>query len=170
MQDKWFLLITLSLVCAIGAPAMYSALSEPKTVVMTEGSSKPPSIETEKERAPASVSPEHNRIKAKSLTLDYDCKASADVKEVEASLLRLKGNTCLNEHWKNVSIVNKTNGYTAAVILLKNKGFTTDFMDLADGENKLAIEGVDDKGQSVQQVLRIKKRLPASEISALTDK
>jgi hypothetical protein len=117
-------------------------------------------------RHPASAeeleAPKKNAIHSKSVVMNYDCKKVSDV-EVDGTLLRLKGQdtACMSETWTDISITNHTNGFTASVIFLK-KGFTTDFIDLNEGENQLEIQAKDDKGQKVSQRIKVKRRSIAS--------
>lgn len=163
MRERKFLLLTLSLIILVGAPAVYSMIQEPAGIRHEN---------VFPGRAPASVSnskhavkpASRNAIKAKAVTLDFDCKKKSkkDLEpETDGNLLRLKSDFCLNDKWKNVSIVNETNGFTATVIFIK-QGFTTDFIELNEGENKVAISGVDEKGQAIQHLFKINRRAPAS--------
>ncbi len=165
MRERRFLMLTLGLIILVGAPAVFSMIQEPNK---TRHSAEMSSISS---RSPASISQREpvkseptgrNAIKAKSITVDFDCSKKRNPnQEIDGNLLRLKSSACLNDKMKNISIVNKTNGFTAAVIFVK-QGFTTDFIDLAEGENILAIRGIDERGQSFEQVLNVKRRAPAS--------
>ena len=166
MGEPKFLLVTLSLIILVGVPAMHSMMQMPTELVVGEEV-----IELSTGRSPASVDTQfkasnyeiRNTIKAKSVTVDFNCKSKDKnfVQETDGNLFRLKSDACLNEKWKDVSIYNKTNGYTAAVIFV-NRGFTTDFMDLDEGENKLVVSGVNEHGQSIEHLLTVKRRAPAS--------
>ncbi len=80
--------------------------------------------------------------------------------ETSVSKIRLTGSECLSG-LKQVEIVNKTNGYTAEVISLKDQTFTTDYIDLSEGEN--AIELVGTKGDlQIRKSLKVVRRTPAS--------
>jgi hypothetical protein len=175
MHERKFLVITSFLIVLIGTPAVLSVVSEPEASRSKSGVEQLPvhavtKVELSKgpERQPATASPDEtetpkkNAIHSKSVVMDYDCKKVSDV-EVDGTLLRLKGQdtTCMNENWTDISITNHTNGFTASVIFLK-KGFTTDFIDLNEGDNQLEIQAKDDKGQKVSQKLKIKRRSIAS--------
>jgi hypothetical protein len=167
MREKKYLLLTLSIIFLVGTPALFSMIQEPsakRDIASSSSGRSPASVE---KKNPVSSEPTgRNQIKAKSVTMDYHCeKAEAEdssyEEETDGNLLRLKSDACLSDKWKNVSIVNQTNGFTASVIFLK-QGFTTDFIELAEGDNKLAVQGIDQNGQVFEQVLNIKRRAPAS--------
>ncbi len=164
MQEKRFLSITAILIVLLGVPAVWSVVREPQAVAVKESSVAP-----ETHRQPASVvtaqptaQSRRNAIHSKSVVLNYDCKQAPSL-EVDGTLLRLKGqnSSCLNDKWTDVSVTNHSNGFTAAVIFLKN-GFTTDFIDLKEGDNDLEIHAKDDKGQAISQKITVKRRSIAS--------
>ncbi|MGZ5280542.1 MAG: hypothetical protein ACXWC9_11390, partial [Pseudobdellovibrionaceae bacterium] len=103
-----------------------------------------------------------NAIHSRSVVMNYDCNQTGNM-EVDGTLLRLKGqdSTCLSDKWTNISITNHSNGFTASVIFLK-KGFTTDFIDLKEGDNNLEIQAKDDKGQAITKKITVKRRSIAS--------
>lgn len=155
----------------IGAPAVLSVVREPEEAGSRSSHQHPVAVTKDAavkalDRQPASLEklevPRRNVIHSKSVVMNYDCKQLSDV-EVDGTLLRLKGqdSTCMNDKWTDISITNHTNGFTASVIFLKN-GFTTDFIDLNEGENKLEIQAKDDKGQVVSQKITVKRRSIAS--------
>lgn len=165
MHEKNFLLITLSLIVMLGAPGVYSMIQEPVVAgSKVANSNRAPASEGERASVIVDQSAQKKFVKTKSVTLDFNCKKKStveNIQEIDGNLLRLRGNSCFNEKWKNVSIINKTNGFTAAVIFV-NQGFTTDFMDMADGINQVSVTGINEKGQAVEHVLTINKRSPAS--------
>jgi hypothetical protein len=151
-------MITFCLLILLGGPTVYSVIQEPV------GESQP----TDVTRGPANVNPavrqtkgSHKGITSRSIVLDFSCEQKNLVQDVDGTLLRLRGTSCLKDNWKDLTVTNQTNGFTASIIYLKNKGFTTDFIDLKEGVNELNIQATDEKGQSVSQKLRV-RRLPAS--------
>lgn len=89
--------------------------------------------------APGSVEKlvqDHERM----ATLQLNCKnaASSNPWQVKASLVRLSGYGCVKKG-ANMDIVNHTNGRIATVFPLEEDGFTTDYMDLSEGENEVSI-------------------------------
>ncbi len=158
-SQRYYLLTTMFLIVLIGAPAVYSMIQEPPLAMLKTGGRAPASaamripIEAEVVR--------RNSIKAKSVTMDFECNKKTWAKETDGNLVRLKADACMNSQWKQVSVVNKTNGFTASVIFVKD-GFTTDFIDLSQGENVLAVSGINEKGRKVEHLLTITRRAPAS--------
>ena len=163
MQEQRFLLITILLVGLIGAPAVYSVVKDPTQTKSARKSSaskasarQPANIEKASETG-------RNRIQSKSVVIDFPCKDQGKVHDVDGTLLRLRGGSCISDKWEKVAVVNQANGFTGSVIFLKDNKFTTDFIDLQEGENKLEIQGVDEKGQTVSRTLTVNRRMPASE-------
>lgn len=163
-SENRYLFLTFLLLVLIGAPGVYSIVKVPNEL---EASSSMIAS-----RSPASVDVQDdsltqvrgkNSVTALSVTMDFACqkKNQDEVRYTEGSLLRLKSDDCLIEKWKEVSIINRTNGFTASLIHFK-KGFTTDFIELEEGENLLAFDGIDEKGQKVEMKIKVNKRLPAS--------
>lgn len=73
----------------------------------------------------------------KPVVLEWNC-LQAESEDIEASgtHLRLRGQGCDGQ---SVQIENMTNGFTASVFREGNLKFSTDFIDLVKGENKLRI-------------------------------
>lgn len=164
MQEKRFLLITFTVVALVGGPTVFSIIRDPqvKTSVSSVGGN----------RSPASVSEDvthdedfqvRNPVQAKSISLQLPCDNLSSSHEIDGSLLRLTG-SCQDGAWKGLNVtkvINKTNGFTADVIIVPAKGFTTDFIDLAAGENVIEITVKDEKGAETQANLHVNRK-PAS--------
>jgi hypothetical protein len=152
MHETKFLLITCCLVVLAGVPSVYSIARDPN----------PPDAELQgtpaesRGRGPASI-----KLNARSVVLDYTCDENKSF-EVSENLVRLRGSACLGENLRDVSITNISNGFTGSMIFLKNKSFTTDFMEIQEGENKFHIQAVNEKGQTVKQTFTVHRRMPAS--------
>lgn len=164
MQEQRFLIATILLVGLIGTPAVYSVVKDP-----TAGKSRQAKIGTvvaPAGRQPAnsekSDSPSRTETRSKSVVLDYPCQNRGKTLEVDGTLLRLKGGSCISKKWQNLLVVNQANGFTGSVIFLKDSRFTTDFIDLQEGDNQIRIQGQDEKGRFVSQVLTVKRRTPAA--------
>jgi hypothetical protein len=165
MQEQRFLLMTVFLVALVGAPAVYSVVREPQELTAEAATENLNPDADSAQRSPASIesnSQGRSAIKSKSVVLDYTCKGKSKTFEVDGTLMRLKGKGCLNENWKDLTVVNQTNGFTASVIFLKSNDFTTDFIDLKEGDNHLSIQGTDETGKAVTQKFVVKRRFPAS--------
>lgn len=92
------------------------------------------------------------------VVLDWSTKDSDLTKEVDATHLRLKGKF---KFGKATRIINQTNGFTAA-IFSDEKKYSTDFIELQDGQNQILVEWKDQKGLVQKSQLNIYKRLPAN--------
>ncbi len=164
MQEKRFLLITFTVVALVGGPTVLSIIHDPQVKIPTTAASG--------NRSPASVSEDdahdedfqiRNPVQAKSISLQLPCDNLSSSHEIDGSLLRLTG-SCQDGAWKGLNVtkvINKTNGFTADVIIVPAKGFTTDFIDLASGENVIEITVKNEKGIESQANLRVNRK-PAS--------
>ena len=156
-QEQQFLFLTFLLALAIGIPSARSVLFS------TEINS---SLVTGGQRAPAAIGPSEviydrnlSWNKTKNLTLRMDCAQLNFSSDIEASHLRLISENC---DLTDVLVKNSRNGYTASIVKLQQNQFTTDFIELAEGENLLQFSGKDKKGQAVVREFRVQRRLPAS--------
>lgn len=166
MSEKRFLLLTFILTVLIGGPAVLSVLREPiqpKYIISGQANSDraPANVSTETQAREVSGAHSPNAIKAKSVTVELDCEGDEQTQQTDGTLMRIKGD-CWKENYKNLSVINKTNGFTASIVDLKSKGFTTDFIDLKEGSNVLEVSGVDLQGKAFQKNLKIERRMPAS--------
>jgi hypothetical protein len=153
MKEARFFLVSFSLLVIVGIPAAYSVVQDPTASAseMSDGSGRgPASVEDNGEAV-------RNSAKAKSVTLDWNCQDQSTLEKVDGTHLRLRGHLCDNQNPHSLSIVNESNGYTAAVILTKNEEFTTDFIELKDGDNQFQIAYVDNNGSKAIRHLTIKK-------------
>jgi hypothetical protein len=160
--DRHFVAVTSMLVLALGAPAVYSLLREPRKVDATlalaevSGRRQPASVILQK----TDVLQEKTKSKiGKSLSIDIACD-NRDLGEIQVSHLRLRGVHCGSLSGE-VTIKNESNGFTAQVIDLKDKNYTTDFIDLTEGTNQLIISRKGPEGQIQEQKIQV-RRLPAS--------
>lgn len=163
MQEQKFLLITAFLVALMGVQSIYSILREPQAVASEELKPQKVVQGVQTGRSPANAGPESKKnFRSKSVTVEYNCKGKDPVFEVEGSLLRLMGKGCLQSEWAELSVTNESNGFTGSVIFMKDDKFTTDFIDLKEGDNKLSFKGKNEKGEAVVQNFTVKRRFPAS--------
>lgn len=168
MQESRFLIITSFLVLLVGAPAIYSVVKEPQ-VLAERNHSGAENSKNENSRKPASVvaqlisGSDEVVVKTQGITESVTLNLGCDSKdqEVTGTHLRVTGSSCANEDVKELSVVNVSNGFTAAVIFTKGNAFTTDFIDLKDGENNFEILTTDGRGQKSKRSFVV-KRLPAS--------
>ena len=165
MKEQKFLLFTLILLILVGGPAVYSVVNEPTIKLnLTATDSKIRQPASVKQEIPAQDNNRRNVIKAKSVTIEVGCDNREQAQETDGTLLRLKSD-CWKSGDTGLSITNKSNGFTAAVIETQAHTFTTDYIDLQEGENRLEIKGINKQGQAIQKVMTVHRRLPASAVS-----
>jgi hypothetical protein len=158
MKEIRFLLVSFSILVVLGVPAAYSLVQDPATGATAEvasSSRQPASLESSGEQV-------RNAVKTHSVTLDWNCGKENSLQQVDGTHLRLRGHLCRQQRSESFSVVNESNGYTAAVILTGDQQFTTDFIELKDGDNNFQIAYYDQNGSKEIRHLTVKKRLPAS--------
>lgn len=153
--EKHFLLITMSVVITLGVPVALSIVSAPPKIDVVTGSMAG--------RVPASVSLLEDRSTSLPLgassSREVSCDNQMDLGSLVGAHLRLMTQSC--GEFSRIEITNKTNGFTAETMPLKQGYFTSDFIDLSEGENTLEIARVDSGGQKTIQIIKA-TRLPAS--------
>jgi hypothetical protein len=153
--DSNFIVITSILIVLLGAPSFLSVIKNPNQST----------FEVVDSRGPASIS-ENDTNAGLSLssntTVEIPCNKDLEVLETQAAYLRLKGTNCSDKKPQKISITNRTNGFTAAIIPTGGDTFTTDFIDLQNGENVVAIETLDQDGSKSINTMKLNKRKPAS--------
>ncbi len=159
-QEQKFLLITTLMVVMLGGPTLLSLFS-PNAINSAEDQSV--SLVT---RIPASAEPllvaNLPKDPVKNVTVQFNCAAVPKNLEVEGSQLRLRSDKCEQVQIPELTIVNKSNGFTASVFPIKELQFTTDFIDLKDGDNQLVITLKDPAGVSTSHFLNVHRRAPAN--------
>lgn len=159
--ERHSILITLSLVVVLGIPAGLSIVSIPQKIdgdpgLMSAG------------REPASVRLVNDKNGAspltKSASKDINCDSDLNLGALGGSHLRLKGANC--GEITELAIRNTTNGFTASAIPLKGGQFTSDFIDLSEGNNLIEISKVNALGEKTIQTIHV-QRTPASDVSSV---
>ncbi|MES2964704.1 MAG: hypothetical protein V4760_12500 [Bdellovibrionota bacterium] len=108
---------------------------------------RPSSIAVISSRGPAAAlpttatsAPESNLPLSVELTLP--CEGQSDYPK-KVTQIRLSGSSCSNAHAKreivSVELLNDANGFSATVFYPTPKTFTTDYVALVEGENKIKI-------------------------------
>lgn len=130
-HDAKYLVYTFFLAVLILGASLKTILTEPAEVAQTAGQRQPANVSF------ASGKTGGARSQAQE-TLNWDCKTNKFA-PVDNSHIRLKGRHCQPMGGETLRVHNKTNGYTAAVFHDK-RNFSTDFIDLSEGENILVFE------------------------------
>lgn len=154
IQHKRFLITTILIVIALGVMDIVSFLTEP---VHHEDK-----VSVVLGRGPANVVDEVVTELPKRVTADFNCAQDYQNIEVDGSRIRLKSNSCENFRTSDLTITNKSNGYTASIFQMKNNEFTTDFIDLKYGENQVEVKMKDAAGYEKTHSLTVHRRAPAS--------
>ncbi|MFN7730074.1 MAG: hypothetical protein ACK5P7_13025 [Bdellovibrio sp.] len=90
--------------------------------------------------------------------IEWNATAKNLNQEVFGTHLRLKG---LLKGLNPESIVNETNGFTAAVFKTRNE-YSTDFIELKEGPNTITVELKDSQGKKITKKIEVTRRQPAS--------
>lgn len=161
-SDSQFLIVTGLLVVLIGGPTISSLLRDPAPQVpmVTVQSANVNS------RAPASVAEVlsdskggDTQAKAKnSLVVEFKCDDIVANQEVSTSQVRIAGASCKSA--TRMSVLNKTNGFSASVIFTNNRKFTTDFIDLKEGKNSFEIVAFANDGSQQTHSMTVIRRAP----------
>lgn len=151
-----FLFVTAALVLITSAHTFYS-LTQPLGGTAVEAESA--EAFKASTRSPASISAlaattEHAVLTSQ--VLEWECGQNILPVSVSGSQLRIKGKN-KKALCNTAEIKNATNGFTASVFQTSNEAFTTDFIDLADGDNTIQITTRDTAGKKVSYELRVRK-------------
>ncbi len=119
----------------------------PASVINPTDSSSPQIFVAEKENSSTSL-------------VQYNCDHKGEVEEVRGNYLRVTGLPCPDT--EDMEITNQSNGFSAAVIFSKGNKFTTDFIDLKEGENNLEIMTTHNDGTKVSSIFKVVRRGPAT--------
>lgn len=101
-------------------------------------------------RGPASLPEEFPQIAATEIAteLNLDCSSETETGLSFGSEVRIMGTNCAGPKSKPVvSIVNLSNGFSATVFPLTGTAFTTDFISLNRGENRIEMSHVGTSGK-----------------------
>ncbi len=71
--------------------------------------------------------------------IEIKCEADNSPIETNQIRLRLKGESCLAENATSTTIKNNSNGYIATVFHRPDFSFTTDYINLSEGTNTIAM-------------------------------
>jgi hypothetical protein len=144
-QEYKFLFISSVVVVLLGLKTVSSLIDEPLA----------PKIS----RAPSSISKQASSLPAPALSpssmpmnLDFNCKKE-DKKEfvVKGAFLQIRGKGCAKTAGHEISIINKSNGYTASVFHRGSEEFQTDLIQLVEGQNEIFIQYSNAQGKKLQR-------------------
>lgn len=160
VKEKRFLLFVAVSVAVFSVLSFQSIVREPKSKAATTGRG-PASEAIGFEFLIASEKPQAQF--AKTAFLDLNC-ASPQEATMEVTHVRIRAFNCGFDQQKGITVINQTNGFEAAVVVNKDKSFTTDFIDLKVGSNRFEVQGVDDTGMKVTHSFNIQNRQASSSV------
>ena len=140
-SEKKFLAWTALLVMALGVPVFYSFISKNEVPLV----SSPPLTPEQDKRTPASfqqisTTAETSRNNSFAVPCLESTKGERTLsfQTVKQSVL-LTGGDCFQNN-SDLKVQNTTNGFTAEVIFQPQKGFSTDFVPLNAGPNRIVLK------------------------------
>ena len=141
-----FLLGIKTVASLIDQPLADSGVSFRRQPASVVKSNQPTELEKHLPRSPAAAN------------LDFNClKDSPKELIVKAAYLQIRGKGCAKAvQGDQVSIVNKSNGYTAAVFPMGQEGFQTDLIQLIEGQNQILIQYQNSNGKKFQREVVVK--------------
>jgi len=153
-SDSRFLTLTGTVVVTLGLPVLISLLQNAKQDVVVS-----PAVATG--RTPASEQSVVPSTKLGVEVIELGCGDKEVTQSVDSSRIRIRGKDCKNQ--SDLSIENSTSGYLASIVEHRPGEFTTDYIDLAVGENQIHVQAKDERGNLLSKVLKLSRRAPASQ-------
>ncbi len=102
------------------------------------------------------------RVNSKIETLTLDCLKDGErlKKTSGARQVRLKTGLCLGQKavLEKSNIFNRANGFEATLFQLEQGGFSSDYINLVDGENQIIMQVKDAKGRTVSAEVTISRQ------------
>jgi hypothetical protein len=140
-----YMLWTFTVVVLMGALVLVT-LAQPPSPMQAQ-LRRPSSVASESSRGPAAAlpsslasAPESNLPLSAELTLP--CEGRSDYPK-KVTQIRLSGASCVQANAKreivSVELLNDANGFSATIFFPSPKTFTTDYVALVEGENKIKI-------------------------------
>ena len=163
--ESQFLLVIGTIVVLVGVPTVLSVFRAPDFAPMVSAQkldSRSPASEQNANESNGTKIGADSLVREISSTalIQLDCENQQGSTEVSGNYIRMTGSPC--EDFEDVEITNKSNGFSAAVIFTKGHQFTTDFIDLKDGENNLEIIATRADGSKTSNFFKVIRRAPAS--------
>ncbi len=160
-RDQKTIYVLFALVVLLAVPTLMSwltpvaTMSELRLAERETGGRGPASLSTE-----ASIeTPSKTGRLSRPVLLEWHASGKEISKDVFGTHLRLKGHL---KGMKAAAIVNETNGFTAS-LFTDGAEYSTDFIELREGQNKIKVELTDSKGRAVTKRIEVVRRRPASQ-------
>lgn len=140
----------LLLTIAFGAVTTLTLIEEPSRTLQ-------PTFATTTVRGPASVSTGPTVTNRPFMsTLEVGCELKEELRTVSEHV-RLKSQTCGLDLNAGAVVKNQSNGYTATVFMQGTTAFTTDYLALVQGPNRILIESMANGETKTREVIVIKE-------------
>lgn len=155
-SDVKFILVSVILTAIMGAKTISSIVKEDEGLVQESSFSRKVASLSEDVVKPMKTK-EATRLRSYLLSLNLDCsKSESAAVNVSSPYVQLTGKKCgVEAKAKKISIINKSNGFTASIFFPKSGEYQTDLIQLQNGPNKILIEYVNSSGQSFRQELNV---------------
>jgi|GEM_PF-1606587 len=88
------------------------------------------------------------------------CGVATTTHQVQSAHVRLQGGLCHNA--KALKVTNLTNGFSASIIMTGPNEFSTDFIDLQEGENELQVVHLNGTKEVLSTKVQLHLRHPAN--------
>ncbi len=159
---KVMTLALLSLVVVLGFLLTLSLLSPIPTEELPQAQREPAAVSTTADPAKEETPTSSNNSQSWDTSLELDCPlAAGQMRQTSAKRIRLVGSLCGSPQASlptRTFLVNESNGHEGTLFQLAQDGrFTTDFIDLIDGPNRIKITQISDTGQRLEAHLVIQK-------------
>ena len=148
-----FLVVSFVLVLLLGVKTVASLLEEPPMGSKSLDRRQPASIA----KQPASLEKAITKVSS-TANFVFNCQKEFQ-KEVTVigRYLQIHGKRCAKSlQGDQVSIINKSNGYTAAVFPTNREEFQTDLIQLIEGQNQILIQYQNSSGKKFEQEVVVK--------------
>ncbi len=150
-----FLIVSFIAVILLGIKTVASIVEDPQVDSKAFNRRQPSSV-TKSERE---IDLEKN-LSASPVTASFHFNCLKNLQKevtVKGSYLQIRGKDCTKAgQGDQLSIVNKSNGYTAAVFKTGRDEFQTDLIQLIDGQNQILIQFQNSSGKKFQHEVVVK--------------
>jgi hypothetical protein len=143
--------VTFAAIMVLGLFSILSLIKEPtqkkEAVAIVLGN----------DRKPASVSLIEGEALNLAKTMDavFDCSRKFEMPLAAGTHIRFKGRNCDFDQNQEIKLINKTNGFSASIVVNEKSEFTSDFMELKSGTNEFQFSAVTKKGDKIDQSFNV---------------
>lgn len=148
-DETKFLIVSFIVVVLLGIKTVASLIEDPQFDSKSSKSRQPTSVTKIEPELEGEKNLPANPVAA---SFNFNClKTGQKEVSVKGTYLQIRGKDCAKAGKSDqLSIVNKSNGYTAAVFQTGREEFQTDLIQLVDGQNQILIEFQNSSGKKFQ--------------------